>query len=180
MDDSYQDYIEEDLGPDAYESSNLSDEELKKFLEDAYCDECGVVPEALLEIIKQHKLTKLPATDAMKRYIKHDQDVKYYTQYKEEAREEVLKQLLIINHDFDGIKLSKVKSKPINEEKYYEYIKKIAPPEVLDEITIKVIDYTKLEKAILKDKIIINPEEIPEDLIMEKESYRILIERKKQ
>ena len=127
----------------------------------------------------EHTQDKLPLTREMKKYIKWDQAEKEAGLKKELLRKQVLEQILKIDHKFDGLNLSKIKSRPVNEENFYSWVRTLVQPELLEDLTIKSIDMGKFDKLYSQGKITYNLEDIPDDICSRKESLRLNISKEK-
>ena len=170
-------YLEEDEVSQINEESLCTD--LLSCLKEAYpfAGEDEILQ--FYNIATTHYQDKLPLTAAMQNYIYIDSKIKSLEKDKEGYRKTILEQFKIIDHPFAGIKCSKVKSRPINELKYYEWVKTLTTPEVLEECTEKVIDYKRFDELCAKGKITYDLDMIPDDLSITRESIRINVDKQK-
>jgi len=163
----------EENDPVMEESAQAEKPDLKQYLSEIYGDN------RFYEIVRTHAQEKLPLTKDMKDYLYWDSKEKEAKEAKEFFRNTILKQHSIIDHPFDGIKFSKIKSRPLDDEKTYQWATGFLDGELLEEVTIKTIDYNKFEKLYLKGRIQYGLDDLPNDLRDTREYYRINVEKKK-
>lgn len=125
-------------------------------------------------------LEALPQTPEMLEFCLWDQKEKEAKAKKEALRQTILKQYQTLKRDFQGIKISKVKTRKLNNEKYYDWVVSITSPEVLEEIRLREVDFSKFEEYYLKGRIKYEQKDLPEDLISTTESYRVEVTKDKK
>ena len=121
------------------------------------------------------KELKSPPTSEMQEYIDIDLRLKELEARKEELRPVVLSQFKDSGEKFEGISCSERKTYPIDEEKFYNWVKETWPDKV-DKLKKDLIDPAKFERAYALGEI--DYEQLPGEIYTEK-SYNVINIRKR-
>lgn len=176
FDDVFQEYELEAPEKNVEIQSEQSLEQLKKLYPEKPENEIIVLWNFLLT----NSNFRLPLTKEMEEYIKIDEEEKRISRQKEQLKEQILNQYKSIGYPFEIINFGLYSRKELNDQAYYEWVSTITDNKILEELTIKSIDYELFNKKCTSGEIKYNIEDLPDNLAKIIPYYRITVERKKK
>lgn len=153
----------------------MEEKPLDEFLKDAYPDATEKEIAQYIDWIESYEAEKLPLTKEMAEYAENDTLIKEKTERNKELKETIIAQKKRLGKEFRGLSVTEVNQRNFKESAFYEWVRSIASPYHLAQMTIKTIDMKKFHELEALGKI--GYDEIPEEVFDLVPQWRLQVSR---